>query len=290
MERKTSTISKRILKNQIKKFAKKKGAELIGFTSTISFPETLPGCRPTDLLKQARSVLVMAMRIPFGSATPRPNISYLEFGYYGLETFLNELAYKVALFVEDKGYIAMPIPAGRDILSLDILEESPEPKVIMKGSFDVRRAAVEAGLGQLGVNNCLVTSEYGSRVRLVAVITSLEVEPDPRKEWGVVPDFCKSCGFRCCKACPAKALSGKGAVDHYRCMVMKPDKVSPEKALATFRKRWSGSPLVLAAKSISYTDVAPTACVTCLTLCPSDRTRRNVTKSRDKSSDIMEDF
>jgi epoxyqueuosine reductase QueG len=274
--------TKEKIKGQLKEFALKSGADLIGITSALTFPETLPGFRPTDLLKQAQSVVVMAMRIPFGSATPRPSVSYLEFGYYGLERYLNELAYKISLFLEDQGYIAMPMPGGRDILSLDIIEEEPEPKVMMKGTLDVRRAAVESGLGQLGVNNCLVTPEFGARVRLVGVLTSLELEPDRSKEWGIVPDFCHSCGFRCVKACPAKALPGNGPVDHYRCMVLRPEKVSPEKALATFRKRWSGPQLIVAAKSISYTDIAPTACATCITLCPCDRARKKDTEMRDK--------
>ena len=267
-------VVKKTIKDKLEDFARKSGADLIGIAPAFTFDEALPGARPTDLLKKAQSVVVMAKRIPFGSATPHPSVSYLVFGYYGLEMFLNELAYNVALFLEDEGYVAMATPAGRDILSLDILEEGAEPKIRMRGSFDLRLAAVKAGLGQIGANNNLVTQEFGSRVRLVSVITSLEMEPDPTKEWGVVPDFCRSCGFRCVKACPAKALSGDGAVDHYRCMVTRPDSVSPEKALATFRERWKGPSLILAAKSMSFTDNAPHPCATCITLCPMDRARQ----------------
>jgi len=263
----------KINKAQVKRFAARNGADLVGISSASGYDDAPQGCKPTDLFRKAQSVIVMAMRIPFGSATPRPSVSYLEFGYYGLERSLNELAYKVSLFLEDKGHVAMPMPAGRDILSLDIIKESPEPEIVMKGSFDLRRAAEKAGLGQIGANNCLVTSEFGSRVRLVAVLTSLPLEPDPSKESKQIPDFCRKCGFKCVKSCPAKALPGNGAVNHYRCMVMRPQEVSHEKALASFKKRWSYPPLILAAKSLSFTDNAPHPCATCITLCPSDRAR-----------------
>jgi len=262
------------IKGQIARFARENGADAFGVASVLDIEETLPGCGPTDLLKSARSVVVMAMRIPFGSALPRTSVSYIQFGYYGLEAYLNELAYRVSLFIEDQGYIATPTPAGRDILSLEILDEGSAPRVLMKGSFDLRRAAVAAGLGQVGANNNLVIPEFGSRIRLVAVMTSLELEPDPGKEWGVIPDFCHTCGLRCVKACPAKALPGDGTTDHYRCMVIRPDRVSPQKALETLKERYSGPPLILAAKCMSFTDSAPHTCATCLTLCPSDRMRR----------------
>ena len=69
----------------------------------------------------------------------------------------------------------------------------------MQGSFDLRLAAVNAGMGEIGVNNNLITAEYGSRLRLGAVITTAALEADPPKQYGVVPDFCVECGYKCIK-------------------------------------------------------------------------------------------
>ena len=195
--------------------------------------------------------------MPFGNATSRPSVGYLEFGYYGHEAWINKLSYRLALWLEDKGHMALPTPAGRDIPSLRILREGPEPEVFMQGSFDLRLAAVNAGMGEIGVNNNLITAEYGSRLRLGAVITTAALEADPPKQYGIVPDFCVECGYKCIKPCPAGALPGDGAVDHYKCMVMYPQKVSPEKAVDVFKKRYGYPELQLAGRMMAFTDNAP---------------------------------
>ena len=68
---------------EVKARARSLGADLVGITSCERFEEALEGCGPQDLLKDARSVVVFARRIPFGNATSRPSVGYLEFGYYG---------------------------------------------------------------------------------------------------------------------------------------------------------------------------------------------------------------
>lgn len=258
----------------VKAQARAFGADLAGIASCEGFGKALPGCRPRDLLKNARSVVVFALRMPFGNATSRPSVGYLEYGYYGHEAWINKLAYRLALWLEDKGHLALPTPAGRDIPSLRILREGSEPQVFMRGSFDLRLAAVNAGLGEIGVNNNLITAEYGSRLRLGAVITTAALASDPPGQYGAVPEFCAECGYRCVKPCPAGALPGDGAVDHYKCMVMRPDKVSPEKAVAAFRKRYGHPELQLAGRMMAFTDNAPHCCATCITLCPMDEARR----------------
>jgi len=64
-------------------------------------------------------------------------------------------------------------------------------------------AAVEAGLGTLGLNLQLLTPEYGPRVLLTAVLSSIDVECDqPMAE-----ALCRGpeCG-RCLKACPGDVV------------------------------------------------------------------------------------
>jgi len=45
--------------------------------------------------------------------------------------------------------------------------------------FSHRNAAVRAGLGEFGLNNLVLTPEYGPRIRLNSIITSIQLEPDP---------------------------------------------------------------------------------------------------------------
>ena len=260
--------------SDVKARAREFGADLVNISSCEGYEKALPGCKPEDLVKDARSVVVFARRMPFGNATPRPSVGYLEFGYYGHEAWINKLSYRLALWLEDMGHMALPTPAGRDIPSLRILSEGAEPEVFMQGSFDLRLAAVNAGMGEIGVNNNLITAEYGSRLRLGAIITTAPLEADPPKQYGVVPDFCVECGYKCIKPCPAHALPGDGAVDHYKCMVMYPRKVSPEKAVDVFKKRYGYPELQLAGRMMAFTENAPHICATCITLCPMDEARR----------------
>lgn len=258
---------------EVKQFFSDAGADLVGIASQDRFVGQRPGTRPLDLLKHCKSVVAFAKRVPFGSATPHPSISAMEFGDFIPEAVLNDIAYRASLWMEDRGAITMPMPSGRDVVSLEILGEAPNPRIVMRGSFDLRFAAVQAGLGRIGVNNSLITEEFGSRVRLGVVLTVADLEPDEPHPYGGVPDFCVTCGFRCVKACPAGALSGTGAVDHYKCLVIRPDMVDAARVISHLRKQYAARPLILAAKMLSYTDSPPHPCTTCTALCPMDRGR-----------------
>lgn len=66
--------------------------------------------------------------------------------------------------------------------------------------------AVAAGLGELGRNNILVSRRWGSRVRLGAVTTDLELPPGRPVDLGL-QHFCAVCR-KCSDNCPSRALSG----------------------------------------------------------------------------------
>ncbi|MDP3001399.1 MAG: reductive dehalogenase [Bryobacterales bacterium] len=65
--------------------------------------------------------------------------------------------------------------------------------------------AVQAGLGELGRMNRLVTPELGPAVRLCKVFTDMPMPYDKPIDFGLI-GFCKRCQS-CAQACPARALS-----------------------------------------------------------------------------------
>ncbi|AIO18654.1 3-chloro-4-hydroxyphenylacetate reductive dehalogenase precursor [Candidatus Izimaplasma bacterium HR1] len=65
--------------------------------------------------------------------------------------------------------------------------------------------AHDAGLGQIGMCNHIVTKEYGNNVRLGAVFTNLEVNYDKPIDFGLT-EFCKRCAL-CLSNCPSKAIT-----------------------------------------------------------------------------------
>ncbi len=68
--------------------------------------------------------------------------------------------------------------------------------------------AVQAGLGELGRNNILIADKFGSRMRIGAVTTNINLEFDSQISIGAnrFCDVCKKCALNC----PTKALSMDG--------------------------------------------------------------------------------
>lgn len=74
--------------------------------------------------------------------------------------------------------------------------------------------AYDAGLGEIGMCNHIVTKKHGNRVRLGAVFTTLEVDIDKPIDYGLTA-FCKQCAL-CLSNCPSKAITHKTRMVHGR--------------------------------------------------------------------------
>ena len=71
-----------------------------------------------------------------------------------------------------------------------------------KGGVFLKDAAVLAGLGCIGLNNLLVTPQYGPRVRLRGLFLDAELNCDGPLDF----DPCKDCPRHCRSVCPPGAL------------------------------------------------------------------------------------
>ncbi|MDI7261280.1 MAG: hypothetical protein QME90_15360, partial [Thermodesulfobacteriota bacterium] len=83
----------------------------------------------------------------------------------------------------------------------------------MVGAVDLRRAAVEAGIGNYGKSGLVLVKGFGPRVRLGAVVTSASLNATKRKARIPCPIDCQICIL----GCPSKALLGGGQVDKQAC-------------------------------------------------------------------------
>ncbi|MDL2227222.1 epoxyqueuosine reductase, partial [Deltaproteobacteria bacterium OttesenSCG-928-M10] len=73
---------------------------------------------------------------------------------------------------------------------------------VERGGVFLKDAARLAGLGTIGRNNLLVTAEYGSQVRLRAMIFDADLPVSGPAEF----DPCADCEAYCLKACPQKSF------------------------------------------------------------------------------------
>jgi epoxyqueuosine reductase QueG len=183
-----------ISSSDIKNKAKELGADLVG----IADGAALDTAQLTDL--DGGRVIVLAKRLNEGVARIRRWDDRHK--YYNDEltlTHLEETSLELVYWLEDCGYPALIVPPTHVRPS----SYRDDPKEHLEPLLPLAHAAVEAGLGTLGLNLQLLTPEYGPRVLLTAVLCSLQVECDRP----MAQALCKgpSCG-RCLKVCPADAV------------------------------------------------------------------------------------
>lgn len=114
--------------------------------------------------------------------------------YRTVNTFIDQVTLKITMQLQQWGYLAMAIPASQTINN---------DGWNYKGLFQHRTGATRSGIGWIGKNCCLITEEFGPRVRLGTVLTNMEFEYGAPMETSKCND-CKAC----VKACPAMALKG----------------------------------------------------------------------------------
>jgi epoxyqueuosine reductase len=190
----------------IKTKAKELGIDLVGIGSIDRYENAPTLMNPQTYFPEAKSVIVLAMRIPRGTyrgieeGTHFHNYSF--YAYNRLNTiFRPRLTYELACFIEDHGWEAVPhYPA--------VPERAPAEAPVAKDKVphdvvcSVRLLGVGAGVGEIGHSKVFLTEKFGPRVRLGSIFTDAELEPDPIVEPGTI---CTSCG-RCVRDCPGDAI------------------------------------------------------------------------------------
>lgn len=190
---------------QIKQRARELGADLVGIADGKVLDEHPPDParpqRPRDISEHdAGRVIVLAKRIQAGTSRILPWNDRHK--YYNDEltlTALEELSLELVFWLEDAGYPAVIIPPTHT----DPWRYGGDPREHQRTLLSLPHAAVEAGLGTLGLNRQLLTPEFGPRVLLTAVLCSVEVECDRRIERALC--LGPECG-RCLKACPGDVI------------------------------------------------------------------------------------
>jgi len=189
-----NVFKRKLTAEEIKAKARELGADLVG----IADGKNVDTSHITE--HDGGRVIVMATRVQAGSSRiPRWNDRNK---YYNDElslTFLEEASLELVYWLEDAGYPAIIVPPTH----VDPWRYTGDPKKHQTTLISLPHAAVEAGLGTLGLNLQLLTKEYGPRVLLTAVLCSVEVECD--KPMTEALCLGPECG-RCLKACPGDVI------------------------------------------------------------------------------------
>jgi epoxyqueuosine reductase len=118
---------------------------------------------------------------------------------------LQTISMYIAIFLERAGYKSVYLPTTYgQTFSWPGNTNRDFPRVPKEfGPFSHRHAAVAAGLGELGLNNLLLTPQYGPRNRFVSIITTAPLIADPLLQKPVC--LGEKCSL-CIKNCGGKAF------------------------------------------------------------------------------------
>lgn len=212
-------LTRNLTAADIKQAARDFGADLVGIADGRTLDQHPPDPddprRPSDITElDSDRVIVLAKRYNLGST--RINAWNDRHKYYNDElalTLLEECSLELVYWLEDQGYPAIIVPPTH----VDPWRYHGDPGKHQKTLLSLPHAAVEAGLGTLGLNLQLLTPEYGPRVLLTALLCSVDVEPDRKLDTALCRG--SACG-RCLKACPGDVILEWGrdwdGCDRYR--------------------------------------------------------------------------
>ena len=149
---------------------------------------------PQHIFPEAASVVVIGLPVSLPVIETTPSIYYHEL-YRTVNILLDQYGYLLSSFLNTKGFPSVFVP--RDGYGdINVLIERPT------AFFSHRHAAYLAGLGNFGVNNTLLTKEYGPRIRFTSVFTSAIIPPDPLLD----EKLCIRC-MNCVNSCPSGAIN-----------------------------------------------------------------------------------
>lgn len=172
-----------------------------------------PGYRPIDIMPEAKSVIVYAIRMfnfprqekMTDNGMPLGRIEYTS-NFFIAANLLDQLGYRVACMLDDLGFETIPISAG-----------PPYDGRILHGLISHKYMAELAGLTQRAIADFTVSPQFGPRIRLMSLITTAPLTTKVYDK----PILCdkEKCNFACAQACPAGALNDgkldKNACDRY---------------------------------------------------------------------------
>ena len=186
---------------QVKKLAKRLGADLVGIASAKILNAFPPDPRwpqtPEKILKTCKSVIVVVQHIPVAAFRAKQNIPVQYLDMLILRR-MDRIAYKLADKLERIGHASFVTAAQ---------ETDWNMKSASYGYLSTRHLGIEAGLGTFGLEVNILTPEFGPRVYLTGILTELELEADvPKTEQVCIGESCS----RCLHSCPTDAVEHFG--------------------------------------------------------------------------------
>ncbi|MGD8505943.1 MAG: 4Fe-4S double cluster binding domain-containing protein [Candidatus Bathyarchaeota archaeon] len=186
------TMSKDVVEKtkRLKAFVTNLGADLVGIADLSLYRDQYEFSE--HLLRKFPYAVSIAMRLSNavvdGITAEDPTEAYVHH-YRTVNIMLDNVALRAANFCQTEGYYALPVPAAH---------VSDEERLL--GAVSHKAIAVLAGLGWQGKSLLVINENFGPRIRLVSVLTTVPLNPDKSMK-----NLCGDC-MACIKACPINAI------------------------------------------------------------------------------------
>ena len=234
------------------------GLDAVGIAPASALADEPEGKRPEDILPGAKSIIVFIRAIPDGAfqaafrAKEDGNAdAFSSYAAYARELTPNMnlffMQHRVAQFIErNYGFTATAIPSGpmQNVTSTNKVLPAFVGAKRVNYVLSSERAAMAAGLGEIGWNNAFLTKEFGPRQAIGLVLTTMELDYD-KPYSGEKLCNPRECGI-CAKLCPIGAIadaegeSQEMGVCGRNCAVAKVNTNACAVASLAFRSEFSG--------------------------------------------------
>jgi len=148
-------------------------------------------------LQYAVSIVVPLSEAIIDEIENAPTHTYFNH-YRTVNAFIDRMLLEAGLFLQRQGYKYITIAASQTI-------NNGEGRTHM-GRYSHKKAAVLAGLGEIGRSSLFIHSVYGASVRLGTLFTDCPLSKN-EANLNIVESKCGKCDL-CVKACPANAIKG----------------------------------------------------------------------------------
>jgi epoxyqueuosine reductase QueG len=186
------------LTGEVKQFALDQGMDLVGIAATETLNALTPEGynRPKDILAECNYSIVIALRWSDSLVDGLPELRSM---YSRMMIMMNnqidQTLLRISSFLTAKGFLSMPVHAS-----------DPYDLSELKGILSHKHAAVQAGLGEFGLSNLLLTPQFGPRQRFGQILTDAELVPDKPLESSLCENTIPECGFACINICPKRVI------------------------------------------------------------------------------------
>ncbi len=210
------------MRNKIIELAKANGADVVGFAPSSRFDKS---DKIFKIMPETKTVIGFGFRILRGIYRGiEEGSTYYQYTTMAVEnmeeTVMPMAQLKVAMMLEENGYIALPQRRHQQIMNE---ENSTNPEVAYDAIYrsktaetqmDFVNAAVKCGLGEKGFDGALLNDDFGPMIRYCFVLTDAELEATEE----YTPHLCDKCG-KCKEACPGGAIDSNGNIEPWQCAV-----------------------------------------------------------------------